>query len=202
MSTTEKRMLGDYEIIHSLYIGDREIVVGDNPNAPKDERYICMNLQHLDVFLKPEAAVVSDDFTEIIQEYGNRLAAQAEKTRPLVMKPKIQGIDTHVLTEKDCHRIDSGDNIHGKIIVIKPTSLRREYQMCTNQIMLCTGGFGASPNSRGNACYCVDLYTGEKCRQERPDVMGTIERSQLPQWAELTLIQHEQKMRKERGEAR
>ena len=202
MSTTEKRMLGDYEIIHSLYIGDREIVVGDNPNAPKDERYICMNLQHLDVFLKPEVAVVSDDFTEIIQEYGHRLAAQAEKTRPLVMKPKIQGIDTRVLTEKDCHRIDSSDNIHGKIIVIKPTSLRREYQMCTNQIMLCTGGFGASPNSRGNACYCVDLYTGEKCRQERPDVLGTLERSQLPQWAELTLIQHEQKMRTERSDAR
>ena len=202
MSTTEKRMLGDYEIIHSLYIGDREIVVGDNPNAAKDERYICMNLQHLDVFLKPEVTVVSDDFTEIIQEYGNRLAAQAEKTRPLVMKPKIQGIDTRVLTEKDCHRIDSGDNLNGKVIVIKPTSLRREYQMCTNQIMLCTGGFGASPNSRGNACYCVDLYTGEKCRQERPDVMGTLERSQLPQWAELTLIQHEQKMRKERGESR
>lgn len=202
MSTTEKRMLGDYEIIHSLYIGDREIVVGDNPNAPKDERYICMNLQHLDVFLKPEVAVVSDDFTEIIQEYGNRLAAQAEKTRPLVMKPKIQGIDIRVLTEKDCHRINSNDNLHGKIIVIKPTALRREYQMCTNQIMLCTGGFGASPNSRGNACYCVDLYTGEKCRQERPSVMGTLERSQLPKWAELTLIQHEQKMRKERGESR
>lgn len=202
MSTTEKRMLGDYEIIHSLYIGDREIVVGDNPNAAKDERYICMNLQHLDVFLKPEDAIVSDDFTEIIQEYGNRLAAQAEKTRPLVMKPKIQGIDTRILTGKDCHRIDCRDNIQGKIIVIKPTALRREYQMCTNQIMLCTGGFGASPNSRGNACYCVDLYTGEKCRQERPDVLGTLERSQLPQWAELTLIQHEKKMRTERSDAR
>lgn len=202
MSTTEKRMLGDYEIIHSLYIGDREIVVGDNPHAPKGERYICMNLQHMDVFLKPEVAVVSDDFTEIIQEYGNRLAAQAEKTHPIVMKPKIQGIDTRVLTEKDCHCINSSDNIHGKIIVIKPTSLRREYQMCTNQIMLCTGGFGASPNSRGNACYCIDLYTGEKCRQERPDVLGTLERSQLPKWAELTLVQYEQKMRSERSDAR
>ena len=201
MSTTEKRMLGDYEIIHSLYIGDREIVVGDNPNAPKDERYICMNLQHLDVFLKPEVAVVSDDFTEIIQEYGNRLAAQAEKTRPEVMKPKIQGIDTRVLTEKDCTLIDSKDNLNNKIIVIKPASLRREYQMCTNQIMLCTGGFGASPNSRGNACFCIDLYTGKKCRQERPDVMGVLDRSQLPKWAEQTLILHEQE-RKNRREDR
>jgi len=192
MNRTEKRMLGDYEIIHSLYIGDREIVVGDNPHAAKDERYICMSLQHLDVFLKPEDAVVSDDFTEIIQEYGNRLAAQAEKTRPEVMKPKIQGIDTRVLTEKDCTLIDSKDNLNNKIIVIKPTALRREYQMCTNQIMLCTGGFGASPNSRGNACFCIDLYTGKKCRQERPDVMGVLDRSQLPKWAEQTLILHEQ----------
>jgi len=202
MSTTEKRMLGDYEIIHSLYIGDREIVVGDNPNAPKDERYICMNLLHIDVFLKPEVAVVSDDFTEIIQEYGKRLAEQAEKTRPLVMKPKIQGIDTRVLTEKDCKLIDYNDNLNGKIIVIKPTALRREYQMCTNQIMLCTGGFGASPHSRGNACFCVDLYTGKSCRQERPDVMGTLERSQLPKWAELTLIHHEHKKQTERSDTR
>ena len=100
MSTTEKRMLGDYEVIHSLHIGDREIIVGDNPKAPKDERFMCVTCQYIDVFIKPEDAIVSDDFTEIIQEYGNRLAAQAEKTRPLVMKPKIQGIDTRVLTEK------------------------------------------------------------------------------------------------------
>lgn len=29
----EKRMAGDYEIIQSVQIGDREIVVGENPAA-------------------------------------------------------------------------------------------------------------------------------------------------------------------------
>ena len=202
MNTTKKRMLGSYEVIHAMYIGDREIIVADYPKAAKDERFLCVTCQHIDVFIKPENTVVSDDFTEIIQEYGKRVAEQAEKTRPIVMKPKIQGIDTRVLTEKDCQRIDSSDNLSGKIIVINPTALRREYQMCTNQIMLCTGGFGASPNSRGNACFCIDLYTGEKCRQERPDVMGTLERNQLPKWAELTLVQHEHKARVERGDER
>ena len=202
MITPYKRMFGGYEIIHALHIGDREIIVGDNPNAPKGERFMCVTCLYIDAFINPENAIVSDDFKEIIQEYGNRLAAQAEKTRPLVMKPKIQGIDTSILTEKDCYSIDSSDNLNGKIIVIDPDSLRREYQMCTNQIMLCIGGFGAYPNSRGNACFCVDLYTGKMCRQERPDVMGTLDRSQLPQWAELTLIQHEQKMRQDRGNAR
>ena len=202
MITPYKRMFGGYEIIHALHIGDREIIVGDNPNAPKGERFLCVTCLYIDAFINPEDAIVSDDFTEIIQEYGNRLAAQAEKTRPLVMKPKIQGIDTSILTKKNCHPIDSSDNLNGKIIVIDPDSLRHEYQMCTNQIMLCTGGFGAYPNSRGNTCFCVDLYTGKMCRQERPDMMGTLDRSQLPQWAELTLTQYERKARNERSGVR
>lgn len=196
----EKRMLGDYEVIHCLHIGDREIVVGNYPGAPKDERFLCVTCQHMDVFIKPEDAVVSDDYTEIIQEYGNRVAAQAEKTRPQVMRPVWEGLDTRILTAEDCQIIDSSDNIQNKIVVINPCFLRREYQLQTSQIMLCTGGFGSHPNSRGNACFCIDLYTGEKCRQERQYILGTLERSQLPQWAENTLRQYELNKEKERGE--
>lgn len=196
----EKRMLGDYEVIHSLHIGDREIVVGDYPGAPKDERFLCVTCQHMDVFLKPEDAIVSDDYTEIIQEYGKRLAAQAEKTRPVVMRPVLEGLDTRILTAEDCQLIDNSDDIQNKIVIINPSFLRREYQLQTSQIMLCTGGFGSHPNSRGNACFCIDLYTGEKCRQERQCILGTLERNQLPQWAENTLHQYELNKEKERGE--
>lgn len=196
----EKRMLGDYEVIHSLHIGDREIVVGDYPGAPKDERFLCVTCQHMDVFIKPEDAIVSDDYTEIIQEYGKRLAAQAEKTRPVVMRPVLEGLDTRILTAEDCQVIDNSDDIQNKIVIINPSFLRREYQLQTSQIMLCTGGFGSHPNSRGNACFCIDLYTGEKCRQERQCILGTLERNQLPQWAENTLHQYELNKEKERGE--
>ena len=196
----EKRMLGDYEVIHSLHIGDREIVVGDYPGAPKDERFLCVTCQHMDVFIKPEDAIVSDDYTEIIQEYGKRLAAQAEKTRPVVMRPVLDGLDTRILTAEDCQVIDNSDDIQNKIVIINPSFLRREYQQQTSQIMLCTGGFGSHPNSRGKACFCIDLYTGEKCRQERQCILGTLERNQLPQWAENTLHQYELNKEKERGE--
>ena len=196
----EKRMLGDYEVIHSLHIGDREIVVGDYPGAPKDERFLCVTCQHMDVFIKPEDVVVSDDYTEIIQEYGSRVSAQAEKTRPVVMRPVREGLDTRILTAEDCQVVDTSDNIQNKIVIINPSFLRREYQLQTSQIMLCTGGFGSHPNSRGNACFCIDLYTGEKCRQERQCILGTLERNQLPQWAENTLHQYELNKEKERGE--
>ena len=196
----EKRMLGDYEVIHSLHLGDREIVVGDYPGAPKDERFLCVTCQHMDVFIKPEDVVVSDDYTEIIQEYGSRVSAQAEKTRPVVMRPVREGLDTRILTAEDCQVVDTSDNIQNKIVIINPSFLRREYQLQTSQIMLCTGGFGSHPNSRGNACFCIDLYTGEKCRQERQYILGTLERDQLPQWAENTLRQYELNKEKERGE--
>ena len=40
-SNREKRMAGDYVIIHALHIGDREIVLGENPEGIGDERYMC-----------------------------------------------------------------------------------------------------------------------------------------------------------------
>ena len=46
----EKRMAGDYEIIHALHIGDREIVLGENPSAPEDERYVCAFCQQHEIF--------------------------------------------------------------------------------------------------------------------------------------------------------
>ena len=34
----EKRMAGDFEIIHAFHIGDKEIVLGENPAGASDER--------------------------------------------------------------------------------------------------------------------------------------------------------------------
>ena len=76
--------------------------------------------------------------------------------------------------------------------------------------MLCTGGFGSQPNPRGRTCYCINLYTGERTSFYRSDVLGTIEPSNLPEWAKAGLekakeIQREDRTppsKKERGEAR
>ena len=36
----EKRMVGDYTVINSMYIGHREIILGENPKAANGERYL------------------------------------------------------------------------------------------------------------------------------------------------------------------
>ena len=138
----DKRMAGDYEIIQSFHIGDQEVVLGENVNAPPEERYMCAYCQQNEIVALYNDVLVSDDFCEIAQLYGEWLTQQAEKTRVALFKPKFQGIDTTPLTKADCTPLSHEDDLNGKVVVIKPEVLRREYQMATNQIKLCTGGFG------------------------------------------------------------
>lgn len=200
----DKRMAGDYEIIHAFYIGDQEVVLGENPNAVPEERYLCAYCQQNEIMALYNEVLVSGDFCEITKLYGQRLAEQAEKTRVSLFKPKFQGIDTTPLTKADCTPISYDDDLNDRIVVIKPEVLRREYRMATKQIKLCTGGFGASPKSRGSACFCVDLYSGSASRFERQDILGTLKSEQLPQWAALGLeryqSEHRQKSNKGREE--
>lgn len=85
-------MAGDYEIIHALHIGDREIVLGENPSAPEDERYVCAFCQQHEIFANYTEVMVSDDYPELVKLFGERVAEQAEKTRIALNGPKIQGI--------------------------------------------------------------------------------------------------------------
>lgn len=43
-----KRIINDYEIIHSFYVGEKEVVVGENKNA--EYRYICGYYESNEIF--------------------------------------------------------------------------------------------------------------------------------------------------------
>lgn len=191
----DRRMAGDYEVIHAFHIGDKEIVIGENINAPGDERYMCAYCEKNEILGLYSDLWVSDDFCEIAKIYADRLSELAEKTRRALFTPKFQGIDTTPLTKADCTPISHEDDLHGKFVIIKQEVLRQEYRRSTNQIKLCTGGFGASPNSRGSACFCVDLYSGKSNRFERRDILGTMTEDQLPKWAAHGLDQYRNEQR-------
>jgi len=187
-----KRKAGDYEIIHAMHIGDQEIVVGENPAAAAGQMYMCAFCEQNEIFARYDEILCSDDYAEIIGIYGQRVAEQAEKTSIELKGPKIQGISNAPITAAGCTPITSDDDLNGKVVVIRPDVLRREYRRATNQVALCDGGFGASPRSRGSACYCVNLYTGKTSRFERRDILGILQDDQIPKWAQHGLqIQHE-----------
>lgn len=198
----EKRMAGDYEIIQAVQIGDREIVIGENPENRDGQKYMCACCTANELFARYDEVLASDDYPEIVKIYGERIAEQAEKTRVELITPKIQGIPNAALTAKDCTPVSYDDDLNGKVVVIKPEVLRREYRMATRQIKLCVGGFGASPHSRGSACYCVDLYSGKESRFERWDILGTLEPEKLPKWAELGLVDYRQRKKQQQKDVK
>ena len=191
----EKRMAGDYTIIQALQIGDREIVIGENQANQDGQKYMCAFCTSNDLFARYDEVLASDDYPEIVDIFGQRVSEQAHKTRTELMTPRIQGIPNAALTANDCTLVSYQDDLNNKVVVIKQEVLRREYRMATHQVKLCVGGFGAYPNSRGSACFCVDLYSGKESRFERRDILGTLEPEQLPKWAELGLMDYQQKQK-------
>lgn len=187
-----KRKAGDYEIIHAMHIGDQEIVVGENSATAAGQMYMCAFCEQNEIFARYDEILCSDDYAEIIGIYGQRVAEQAEKTSIELKGPKIQGISNAPITAAGCTPITSDDDLNGKVVVIRPDVLRREYRRATNQVALCDGGFGASPRSRGSACYCVNLYTGKTTRFERRDILGILKADQIPKWAQqgLQIYEH------------
>lgn len=192
---TEKRMAGEYEIIQAMMIGDKEIVLGENPKDASGLLYMCAFCEDNGLIARFYDVIAGDDFCEIAQDYGQRIAKQAEKTRQALTGEHAGLDDYSVITAERRSVVTGDDDLNGKIIVIKPEALRQEYRAANHQLKLCTGGFGASPNSRGSACFCTDLFSGKQSRFERWDVLGTMEAGDLPQWAKdgLAAIQQAEK---------
>ena len=202
MHNNEKRMVGDYEVIQAFQFGDREIVLGENLNAPPGELFLCAYAQRNELFVQYFDAIVSDSYVEIAKLYVDRVVQQTDKTIAEMQYPHLEGVDRGIIAKEDYEPVYYEDDLRDKIVVIKPEVLRREYRQGPYQLRLCTGGFGASPKSRGNACFCRDLLTGKTSRFERLDIAGIMSMDKLPMWAKKGLEICKQRQAAERSEAR
>ena len=198
MKGKEKRMAGNYEIIQSVYVGDKEVVLGENPADTSDGKYLCSLCQHSDLVALHQDLFISDNYLEVMKIFGERIVQQAEKVRQELSAAEAQGVSTVPLSAADCIPLSPSDDLTGKIIVIRAEVLRREYQTATHQLKYCGGGCGAAPNKNGSAVFCTDLFSGQESRFERWDVLGTMEPEMLPDWAKRGLANIQQKTRKQK----
>lgn len=91
----EKRMAGDYEIIQSVYIGDREIVVGENQADSDGLPYLVAYYESNAILGRYYDAVVSDDFPEIMEIYTDG-ASRSRPRKPVQScpNPKYRALTT------------------------------------------------------------------------------------------------------------
>ena len=180
----KKETIGDYEVIASVHVGEKEVVIGEK--APNNDglRFMCGYMERTDIFNLCNECAYSDDYIKIAHLFGSRIKEAAELFQN---KEKELGIPITVITEKDCIPDHYSYDINGKVIAIDPKVLKPEFQRADKQLYLVTGGFGASANSRGSAVFCTNLLTGKSTRYERMDVMGEVKPECMPDWAKRKL---------------
>ena len=191
-----KRKAGDYEITQALFIGSKEIVLGENLADTDGNPYMCAFCESNDFIERYFDIFAGSNYAEIVAEYGKRIKEQAEKTRSELAQERVSSEGGKILREDNCTPVSYDDDLNNKVVVIKADILRPEYRSARYQLRLCTGGFGASPHSRGSACYCKDLVTGRESRFERRDILGVMEQDKLPDWAKEGLERFKQAEKK------
>lgn len=178
----EKRYADTYEIIESIRFGLDEFVIGED-QSKQDLPYMTARYECNEIFGQYFDIVGSNSYAEIMGIFAGRIAEEAERLQKADAELTDKGIDLRPITREDCTAISYEDNIEGKVIVLKPSALKREFCNPTCQLRYCTGGFGAQSNSRGSAVFCKSLYTGKESRFERCDVLGIMDAEKLPEWA-------------------
>jgi len=181
------RKVGDYTVLHAMYIGHKEVVLCENANAEPNERYLCCYVENNAIYERYPDAIVSDNFAELVKVYGTRISEAAAEIIRETEKANAEVGANQEITPENCKAITYEDSLVNKVIVIRGNILRPEFRHASRQLMLCTGGFGAEPNSRGRTCFCTNLYDGKQTSYYRSDVLGTIEKTDLPEWAKSGL---------------
>lgn len=196
-----KRKIGDYTVLTSFPIGEYEIALCEDPEAPREEVYLCGYIENNGLFERLTDCMVSDSYAEIATFYGERIAEKSEE-----VQKEIEGILRKVEGDREisanaCKRVSYDESIEGKVIVLRGDVLRPEYRRSTSQLLLCTGGFGAQANARGRTCFATRLYDGQKTQCQRDDVLGVMPEELLPEWARTSLESLRREAKREtRGE--
>lgn len=184
MAEHENRKVGDYNVLQSMQIGYKEILLCENPTGPKDERYLCCYAERVLMYEKYDDAIAGDDFAEIVKLYGDRVAqAAGEFLKEGNERMAVIGGPDDEITKSSCKAISPEDSLVGQVVVVRGSVLRPEFQHGTRQLMLCTGGNGAQPMARGRSCNCVYLYDGRETVFYRSDFLGVLKPENMPEWA-------------------
>jgi hypothetical protein len=176
----EKRMVADtgYEVKHAIHIGDREIIVAIDMNAPNDRFYMFAEYRDMGIIGQYDHIIYCHNYLTIMDAFSKAIAAQIDSLQKEFSATNYQ--DTPI-TAKDCYPHDYGEDLKGKVVAIKAGVLRPEYRRADKQLVLVDSGGGSGGNAHGTAMFCYRLDNGQHTRFERYDVLGVVK--ELPKWA-------------------
>lgn len=175
----EKRKVGGYEVINSIHIGDKELVLGENLQSETRHFYMTCEITNDGLQDKYDNAIAGDDFIEIAEIYSQRLQGQIQQMKDYyVTLPD----DKTLLDINSCIPLRECKDITNCIMVLDPSYFRPEYRTPTAQVYIAKSGNGVREHSFGTAVYSDNLYTGEHTRLERYEFYGILKPECYPDW--------------------
>ena len=85
--------------------------------------------------------------------------------------------------------IEDDNEYAGKLLIIKPSSLKEEFRQPYFQYFYAQSGFGCYPDKLGGKVFGKFLADGEECCFRRSDFIGVADKGKLPQWAKTRFEQ-------------
>ena len=179
----EKRNIQGYEEMYAVRLAGGEVILAENKSA--ENRYMVCDCSWDNPLGAAEYSngVGSADYLEIMKEFTRRLDA---RIFTLESERSQRGLPLEPLTAADCEPGGMDTGLEGRAVVISAERLAPEYRSADHQLAVVTGGFGASPNSRGRAVYCKNLFDGTDEKWVRGDIAGMVAYEKLPEWARQT----------------
>jgi hypothetical protein len=170
-------------IISSLEIGGVRALLTDNPDSPGGY-VVCDYSRDNDLGIEEcTYRAAYDNYLDAVFWFNNSVMVQVEALQAERKERRANGVVPYTMTASDCVPNGLAADLTGKLIVIKPDVLAAEYRSCDYQLKIALNGFGCSPDARGTAVFCEDLYTGKTSRFERYDALGVADMAKLPEWA-------------------
>lgn len=130
----EKRKIGEYTVLCSVNVGEKEVVLACNEQSTNGDKFLCGFAERNDLFELCSECMVSDDYIEIAHIFGSRVANEAE-----LFKEQVEKLDIPItlITEADCIPDHYSKDINGKIIAIDPQSIKARISESRQTALLC-----------------------------------------------------------------
>ena len=154
-----KEKAGGYEILQSIRLGGRTILLGQNL-CDKKAPYMTCYQQYalLGDKIYPDA-IASTDFVEIMEIFTQRIAQQLRKVQDMRSQ---RAIPPEILGVEHCFPNANQQSLEGQLVILSPDSLSPEYRTADYQLGIALGALAVTPAPEGSLCSLRSYILGNR----------------------------------------